>query len=149
LKNEFYISYLKSASLGYLQSLQKEESIYKEAVLAFNPSFSSDGSIPDEEADNVRAGLSQLSGTVEELAFIKSKMEGTYFEQTNATESNFKNAIQDSRFSICHIAMRLLIYPYSQILLSSVHAILDLGISKKARASILLVSHLPERVVIT
>lgn len=126
LMKKYRLSYLKSASLGILQSQQNESVYFDTPILAINPSFESNVKNEDESEKNTldayRGGLQPLEGSEEEISFIKEQIDGSFFTEDNATEDNFKKALEKS-YSIFHLASHAFVDDqnpeYSKIILNS------------------------------
>ena len=102
--NKYDLSYLKSASLGLFNQRKNTKGKFDKAILAFNPSFGDENS----SSDNIRGGLLPLNGSIDEIKFVKDKLDGDFFESASATESNFKNSLNSS-YSIFHIASHAIV----------------------------------------
>lgn len=105
LMKEYRLSYLKSASLGLLQAHQIEKVSFDAPILAINPSFEDHNKYAssDNDSDILRGNLDPLYGSEEEILFIQDRIDGSYLMKDQATEYNFKKAL-DKSYSIFHLA---------------------------------------------
>lgn len=102
LLKDYVISYNYSATLYLNEFKKKEYKAHQNFIVGFAPHFTTDTELLAQadtlEAErNGRGGLLKLSGAQQELSKIAELFQGTFYFGEDATEANFKQAIQQSR----------------------------------------------------
>ncbi len=127
LINTYNLSYQKSASLSIYESTHSKNEQYGSELIAIHPSYENptlEYAYQDygRTREDIDLDLSDLYGTADEINYIKEKIKGHYYQESAASESQLKSAL-DKHYAICHIASHAIVDDtdpdYSKLLLSA------------------------------
>lgn len=109
LLRQYSISYHYSASLHLLtQQAMPTSGRLLALASSYDPSLANDPSLSDRQ-QKIRRSMKDLPGAMEEVQHLERQFVGDYYYQEMASESRFKEQIEEQAYSVIHLAMHGLV----------------------------------------